>query len=62
MSHFKAGCYKFKAMMNSKNKFEGKSLAFVTFESHLIDVSLNTLFYTRASIHVNNLLQGFEKK
>lgn len=36
--HFKADFYKFKAMMNSKNKLKGISLFFATCESHLVDV------------------------
>lgn len=40
--YFKADCYKFKALMNSKKNSEGKSLAFLTFEPHLVDVPLNS--------------------
>lgn len=49
--------------MNSKNKLEGIPLTFVTFESHLVDVSSNSWWVdTEASIHVRNLLQEFETK
>lgn len=40
--------------MGNKNNLEGKSLVFISFESHLVDV-LFKWFDIGASIHVKNL-------
>lgn len=40
--HFKADCYRHKAMLNHNNKSDGISLVFASFESHLVNVSLNS--------------------
>lgn len=49
--------------MNSRNKQEVISLAFVTSESHLIDAPLNSSWVDSGTcINVTNLLQGFGNK
>lgn len=46
--------------MNNKKKRKGISLTHVCFESHLVDVPLNSWWIDiEASIHVTNFLQGF---
>lgn len=48
--------------MNGKIKQEGISLAFVTFESNLVDVLLNSWWINIGTcIHVTDLLQRFKK-
>lgn len=58
MGHFKAKCYNFMAMMNNKNKLEGKPLVIVTFESHLVYVMLNCWLNDSGTFtHVINFLR-----
>lgn len=62
-SHFRADIYKFKDLLNSKSKLEVKSLAFINFEYHFVNVPLNSWWIdTEASTHATNLLQRFEQR
>jgi len=61
IGHKKSNCIAFKSFLEKKGK--GESLAFVCFESSLVDVPLNSWWIdSGASIHVANSLQGFKDK
>ena len=62
VGHKKSNCQAFKSFTEAQ-KAKGQSLAFVCFESSLIDVPVNSWWIdSGVSIHVANSLQGFRSK
>lgn len=61
--HKKTDCHTFKAWLDSKNKFGGNHLAFVCFESNLVDVPINSRWLDSCSMtHIDVSLLRFRNQ